>query len=253
MAVIDDDGKIRGAIGNYVYRRVNKKGVIQSHPGSLKPKGNTIIENKRFGSASEITATIYPFIKRFGLNMCYSYVYGKLVNYFKRVLFTDLVEKEKGEYLYLDESNSLAKIFQILPIAEKNENTISIEIPSIQLVSGNKKFAKGQYMEYRMQLWILNYESNNLACVYNGTSERFDMARQIEAQELKIDISLLEEDVIQKETLSELEVSMEEGLLVLCFGVQFFEHVYDTVGLNTKEVNPAGILGAWHLGGELGR
>lgn len=251
MATIGDDGKVRGTIGNLVYRRVNNKGVIQSHPGTIKAKGKTIIENERFGRASEITSVIYPLIRRFGLNLCYSYVYGKLVNYFKRVLYTDLLGSTKGEYLYLDESNSLALVFKELPIAEKIGNILTMKVPETKLVRGDKKIPKALYMEYRTQLWILSYDSNNIACVYNNTSERFDIAQQIEAQEIEIDISLLKHDDILGDALSELEISMEEGLLVLCFGVQVFEHIYDPVGFNTKKFNPAGILGAWHLGGKV--
>lgn len=251
MAIIDDDGKIRGAIGNYVYRRVNKKGVIQSHPGRLEPKGDTILENKRFGGASKINKVIYPYIKRSGLNMCYSYLYGKLVNYFKRVMYTDLLNREKGEYLFLDEDNCLAKIFPELPIAEKNGDILTVRIPEANLTKGNRRFAKAEFMEYRIQLWHMDYKLSGVSCLYNTIQDRLYMGKEIEAQEITIDLSKLENDVILNEKLSELGVSLEGGLLVMCFGINLFEYSQDFVSLNSKKLNPAGILGAWQLGGEV--
>lgn len=249
MAIIGDDGKIRGTIGKHVYRIVNNRGIIQSHPGTLKPKGDTVEENIRFGKASEFTSCIYPAVKRFGLNMCYSYVYGKLVNYFKRILYTDLMGNSKGEYFYLDEKNSLSKVFKGIPKAEKNGSIISIEVPDVQEHRVIARSIQGNHLEYRMQLWVLNYESTDMTCVLRETTERLQLSKQIKAQEIKIDLSSLKYDIFEKKLLSELKITFDEGLLILCFGVQFFEDHIDTVGNNTKKFNPACILGAWHLGG----
>src|SRR5690606_13895741 len=106
MAIIDQYGTIRGTVGRFVFRKINGKKVVQSHPGPLKPKGETLVENRRFGDSSELTSSIYPYIKEFGLNLCYSYLFGSLITYFKRVLYSDLVNKEEGKYVSLDKDNN---------------------------------------------------------------------------------------------------------------------------------------------------
>src|SRR5690606_34467969 len=99
-------------------------------------------------------------------------------------------------------------------------------------------------MEYRLQLWHLDYQSNNVSCLYNRVQDRLEMGKTIEAQEIKIDLNILEDDVMSDEKLSKFGISLEVGLLVICFGISFYEYRHDFVGLNSKKINPAGILGA---------
>src|SRR5690554_3531124 len=87
MAIIKN-GKIHGRIGNYVYRVVNGQEIIQSYPRTVKPRGGTVLESKKFGKAAYQSARIFGFLKDFALNNQDGSFYCSMVSFFKKSFYS---------------------------------------------------------------------------------------------------------------------------------------------------------------------
>src|SRR5690606_6541586 len=148
------NGKINGKIGPLVYRYLNDKTIIQAAPRRIKPRGGTIVENEKFGEASHFTSAVYESLKEFGLNRCYSYLFGRLVSYFKKVFYSGLKDQKLGKYVNLDKKDDLSKLFSSYPKAEKDANIISVHVPSINVKGKDKKYANANFMNYEVKLFL---------------------------------------------------------------------------------------------------
>ena len=153
MAKIDKYGRIRGLVGNLVFRVVNGEGVMQTRPKRRKSSGDTIIENQHFADGVKLGGALYVQLKDFGWNRCYSYLYGKLAAYMKRFLHGNQVHVSEGEYLAMDKNDGLSRLFKKpLPSAKKEGNRIHVHIPAIKAFSKDRQLAYADYLSYEVVL-----------------------------------------------------------------------------------------------------
>src|SRR5690606_37590762 len=61
-------GKLHGRIGNTVHRVFRGQEIVQSYPKTVKPSGETLVENRLFGVCSSMNSKVYRLIKDFSLN-----------------------------------------------------------------------------------------------------------------------------------------------------------------------------------------
>src|SRR5690606_24666267 len=140
MAKIDKYGRIRGLVGNLVFRVVNGEGVMQTRPKRRKSSGDTIIENQHFADGVKLGGALYVQLKDFSCNRLFSYRYGKRAAYMKRVLHGSQDHASEGEYSAMDRNDSLTRLFKKpLPTAKKEVNRIHDHIPAIKALSKDRQ------------------------------------------------------------------------------------------------------------------
>lgn len=236
MAIIDKDGMIRGLVGNLVCRVVNGKGVLQSRPRPRKPSGKTLIENEQFADGSELSKELYPLLKDFGWNRCYSYLFGRLTTYLKRFLHGDLADVTVGEYLAMDRNDGIRQLFKRLPTAKREEKMLSFDIPAVAPFKENHRTAYVEYFSYEVVLLG--------ACTEDVSIDKFDVLYSFETEIFKNTDGYPEQNI--KVDFEQLDVS-KANLLVVGFRVKLLEHPASSAFSNSKEANPVGILGMWRL------
>ncbi|MFB5945207.1 hypothetical protein [Albibacterium profundi] len=236
MAIIDKKGKIRGKIGNYIHREVNGKQVLQSTPGSIKPKGGTIEMNKHFRSAAELSGMVYRDLKNYAWDRSYSYLHGRLTGLLRHLSLPDYEEMEGGHYMALDRNDSLRHLFPILPTAVKTGNRLRINIPKVNTTKRNKKLANADYAAYEVTLMGFatdEKDESNPHILQVVNTDRFKIANGFDKKHIDIDLS---------EALT-----FNSGLLLALIRAELFQFKNSAAFLNSKEINPVSILGTWKL------
>lgn len=236
MAIIDKKGKIRGKIGNYIHRDVNGKQVVQSTPGSIKPKGGTIEMNKHFRNAAELSGMVYQDLKNYAWDRSYSYLHGRLTGLMRHLFLPGYEETENGQYLALDKDNSLRHLFPLLPTAAKTGTHLRINIPKINKAKRNKKLANADYASYEFTLMGFASDEKgegNPHTLQVVKTERFKIANGFDKKHIDIDLSKT--------------ITFNSGLLLALIRAELFQFQSSAAFLNSKEVNPVSMLGAWKL------
>lgn len=233
MAILNKNGKLRGRIGNYIHREVNGKQVIQSSPKPRAPKGGTIVENHKFQVAAQLSAMLYHPIKDFAWDRSYSYLHGRLTSAIKTLLFSDGEQQQLGKYIALDKNNHLQEIFNELPTTSKAGSQLEIDIPKIKATKGNKKLANAEYISYEVAL--MNFSDDGILSTEQLLkTERLKLDREYAGQRLTVDL--------------DKRISLGTDLLLVLIRTELFKYLNSSAFLNSKELNPAGILGLWKLG-----
>lgn len=236
MAIVDKHGMVRGLVGNIVYRVVNGKGVIQTRPKPRKSSGGTLVENEQFADSSKLSVSLYPLLKDFGWNRCYSYLYGKLVTYVKRFLHGDLADAHEGEYLAMDKNNGIRQLFKRLPSAIKNDNTIDIHVPALVPFKADHRMAYAEFLSYEVVLlgaFIEDMSVDSLEVLDSLETEIFRSSGGHSEQRIKLDLEQLD--------------GSEINLLIVALRTKLLEDKASSAFSNSKEANPVGILGLWRL------
>ncbi|TCK85084.1 hypothetical protein [Albibacterium bauzanense] len=244
MAIIKN-GKIHGRIGNYVYRVVNGQEIIQSYPRTVKPRGGTVLESKKFGKAAYQSARIFGFLKDFALNNQDGSFYCSMVSFFKKSFYSkhkiaDNPVFDDWETVPGFESmvvNSKAQVSDIL--LEKPQVSITGESCTLDIseFDANQE-AKGimkdvSHIGFGFLLIHYDFDSRFAEVVHYFESERFRISKGFKEQNFEIPL------VIDNATI-------ERGMLLFAFGLRLFASLQSFGYLNNKSFNPCAILGVWY-------
>ena len=244
MAIIKN-GKIHGRIGNYVYRVVNGMEIIQSYPRRTKQAGKATLGNKRFGLSSKMSSKIYSIAKEFALHSIDGTFYGELMAFIKSNFYSDqsIVEEEdyrtwKGvpfdRFWSINKGPTIQQILKYPPQTHMIEGIIRVQFPRIEWRnSSNKYIQRANYFSYSVILIHYDFETGQARNVFEFNSERRLKNKEYEQEDYEI-------------RLEDLNYPIENGLLMICYGLRFFE-MKDSYGyINSKKFNPCGVLGVWY-------
>lgn len=235
MAKIDKYGRVRGLVGNLVFRVVNGEEIIQSRPKRRKRSGNTIIQNQQFADGTELGGALYVQLKDFGWNRCYSYLFGKLAAYLKRFLHSDLANAAQGEYLAMDKHDALRKLFkEAFPSATKRGDVVTVHVPSVKPFNKNFQLAHADYLSYEVVLMGFSSDGStrsDIDNVYRFETDVFWREKGYEAETIEWNLAQI--------------VNQDVKLLIAAMRVKLLEYSNSSAFSNSKEANPVGILGVW--------
>jgi|GEM_PF-2021711 len=241
---VEIKGKLRGRIGNVVYRVVNGKQFAQSLPSRKRKKRKATMHNRHFAKASTFGSCVYGPIKRFGLNAVDYSFYHKLVSIGKKQIFNEhaLLEHEKyhdwnlipdTDYLEINPKSDVNRYFGVLPNLIVDNNEIVVQVEAIKF--GNyKKLALKDANNFQICISLVHYTFDE---VYAGTylykSDVFTTFKGSDGIEFRIDLDTLEPPV-------------KNMLIIVCYGLFFSPTNEIPHYLNTKDFNPIGVLGMYY-------
>jgi hypothetical protein len=244
MAIIKN-GKIHGKLGNYVYRVVNGKEIIQSYPRFTKQRGGSILENESFGKISQQSSKIYRLVKDFALNGINTQLYNEMVRFFKRnfssdheiihdPLFDNWRDIPSFDRLVINSNIQPGSILLKNPIVTINEESCFVQFPKFELYRGlRKKLNSASHIAFGFRLIHYDFSSGMAQIVFELESERFSISKGFEEQYFTIPLSVN-------------NVPIEKGLLIFAYGLRFFASSQSFGYINTKEFNPSVVSGIWY-------
>lgn len=235
-----NNGKLRGKVGNTVNRVFRGQEIVQSYPRTLEPRGQTVVENKLFGECAKMNSSIYRLIKDFALkSMDYSFSWETMAllkrNFFQRERQSnslDWISVGEAENLAINKNVLIEDVLTGSPLIDFNEGKISILIPEHQEIEKHPLMKGVMSLEYSVSL--IHYDINRK---FAEVTHAINSGRNYLTEGLS--------EKIHEFQLVDDERSIKDGLLILCFGLRFFESSISYGYINSSELNPTAILGMW--------
>jgi len=243
MAIIKN-GKIRGKVGNAIYRVVGDKEIVQSAPKKYELTENSKIESNRFGKASKLASKIYRSVKDFALNCVKETFYRELVTLFRGLQSFDFYNLDGGEnipWTLIPKTEALAinKVVEVdailgsYPTATFDNDRCTIQIPEFDMNKVKGKLPTGTgFIEFTASV-LHHYSEIGVYSTCNYSSELLSIYDVIPEQEITLPVEWASDD-------------LDEGLVVVCFGLRFYANLNSRRDLNTMTYNPSAILGIWY-------
>ncbi|HEY1025683.1 MAG TPA: hypothetical protein VGE26_11000 [Sphingobacteriaceae bacterium] len=247
MARIDNQGKIRGSVGNYSYRVVGDKNLLQSKPGKVKQTANTKESASEFGlastSAKVIRSCLYALIqgRHDGgmINRLQQTVYHAIKTGTgtrgNRTLYDGDLSKLLG--FEFNNRSPLSEVLKIKPSAVMDgSGRILVTIPSFKTRRDMKMPSRANGCYLRVVVTALNFSSAYFQ--YTGH------------QQLNIQASSVHEE----QTLT-FDQEIPQGCVVLISMSLHFYTPQTLVGeivLNSDELNPVSLIGIFKTDAENG-
>jgi len=245
MAIIKN-GKIRGLIGNLVYRVVNGQETVQSAPRKSKTKKPPTELNVQFGNTVRVCTKMYRLIKEFALNALDGRFYRDLVRLLRMNLYSDqsvFDDSRFDTWNYLPDSRRMAiskhlkteDMFNGHVRANIEDDVCEVRIPHYDPERVSWKLRnRADCMEFAFTLIHYDFENDHAEVIGNYTSERLWTYHQHSARTISVPL---------KSTSGE---DITKGLIAVCFGIRFYAAMDSAGYLNTKEINPTSMVGVWY-------
>lgn len=244
MAIFED-GKLRGKLGNLVYRTVNGRTVVQSYP--RKPKGGYQLteRNTDFGVASKAASRLYGQLKDFALNLTMRSLHNSLnsllIREFKHLQPAEAVDAWSlvpgSEDVLVGRRAWLDDMMDMEVLMDLEDGKCGVWIPPLELEGS--RFTKfriwGRVRELELAATLLHYDfgTNSASVVARWNSGRF--VKSNAPGEVGLNWDLLDGD----------GVLIDNGLLLGCVGLRMFASETSESYLNTEAFNPFSVVGIW--------
>lgn len=244
MAIIKN-GKIHGRIGNYVYRVLNGQEIIQSYPRTVKPRKGTIVESKRFGKASTQSSKVFRLLKFFSLSLQEGSLYCSMVSFFRGNFFSKTEINKDPAY---DDWNVVPGFERMVINSKVQISDILLENPKVTIAGDNSTISIAEfkadpskkslmsdmsYLGFAFALIHYDFDDEYAEVIHYFESERFNISKGFEEQNFEI-------------PLLAGKTPIENGMLLLAFGLRLYVTPEGYGYLNNKSFNPCAILGVWY-------
>lgn len=234
------NGKLHGTVGKTVNRVFRGQEIVQSYPRTLPPRGQTPIENSLFGECAKMNGAIYRLIKDFalkGLDYDFSWETMALLkrNFFQRKtpsVGPDWISVGAAENLAINKKVSIEEVLNEVPLIDFNGEKVSVLIPAHKEIEKHELMKNTVSMEYSISL-----------IHYNIHLKMAEVAHVLNSGRNYLTEGLPEK--IYEFSLVDDERSIRDGLVILCFGLRFFESSISYGYMNSLKFNPTAILGMW--------
>lgn len=245
---IYEDGKLKGKLGNVVYRTVNGKMVVQSYP--RKPKGGYKLTDRHdeFAIATKAASRLYRQLKDFALNLTMRNLHNSLIGLFIReykhlrpgqqpegwALVPGSLDVRVGSRAWLDD------LLEDEIVMRVEGGKCGLQIPPLKLHGG--RFAKyriwNEVREMELAFTLLHYdfETDSASVVERWSSGRFPKNDAPGRVVLDCDLVDVNGDLIS------------DGLLLGCVGLRLYASEMSDSYLNTEGFNPFSVVGLWANG-----
>lgn len=244
MAIVKN-GKLRGQVGNSIHRVYKGREIVQSYPQTLKPSGDTLIENTLFGECSRMNALIYRLLKDFALEHLGYELSWKTMAIFKRLFFKRTGRSLIGlpnwrkinEFtnLPINENILMEDILFQLPEVDIDNNKIFFWLPPNKEINRLASLEGCFFIEFSVSLIHYDFQLKFAEVIYTNNSGRRHISQGLEEQEIEVELP----DSYWK----------KEGLIIVCVGLRFFFSSESYGYLNSEKMNPTEIVGMWYKGG----
>ena len=244
MAVIDNKGRLRGSIGNLVYRAVGNTNIVQSKPGKIKQTLSTKESALEFGLASNCGRILRELYNSFA-----GYSDSRLLNRMNVSLLKMLRDSDKPrgerdlhdgnpEHLRGLQFNTNSPLTEALPVRPKcsmEDGAVRIYLPSFK---GSQLMLPrySQTCVLRLMIAAINFRE--------GYYEYLDY------KDIEVERGIV---VPEQEWIS--EVALPAGSIVLVsaslhyFGMQDING--ERLGFNSADCSPAEVIGAYKISEEV--
>lgn len=245
MAIIDNRGIIRGAVGPSVFRHSNGKNILQSKPRTYRQTAASIASSAEFGLISSSAAII-----RHAFEPAYRYYDGRAVGRMTSAVGRSVRsaagtvrgqrDLHDGDLSCLpgtefNRNSPLKDVLLVQPQISRDDNgAVLVQMPALNMKTDLKLprelSNKGYKLKVRFLLLAFNFRESYYECV---------------------DHQELEYLLHQKGAAQDLTLSgdiPEGSLLLLSMSVSLYgSHALDEglVLLNSKAFSPAALVGAW--------
>lgn len=243
MAIVKN-GKLRGQVGSSIHRVYKGREIVQSYPKTLKPSGDTLIENNLFGECSRMNSLIYRLLKDFALEHLDFELSWKTMAIFKRLFFKRTGRRLTGlpNWRKIDEFTNfpinenilLEDILIQLPEVDVNNNKLFFWLPPNKEINRLPSLEGAFFMEFTISLIHYDFQLKLAEVIYTSNSGRRYITQGFEEQEIEVELP----DSYWK----------SEGLILVCFGLRFFSSSESYGYLNSEKLNPTEIIGMWYKG-----
>jgi len=241
MAVIKN-GKIHGKVGNYVYRVVNGQSIVQSRPRKFELSKETKKENDRFADTSRMCSKIYRLMKDFALNKVDSSLFAYLFAFLKQNFFS--LNRIDQDSFYDDWEivsgtqntpiNAYLRVEEVLlafPKMKFENDQCIIDFPLYKHQKKRGSFIhEATCFEYSVSMIHYDFKEDLALPLLDWNSGRYHLSDGFPENRIDVPLRINDEWV-------------QNGLIVVCFGIRFFAAMESYGYLNTKEINPTSILG----------
>jgi len=240
MAIIKD-GKIKGKIGNYIYRVVDGQEIVQAYAAKPKQSANTKLASAQFIRAAKTGSKVYRQAKSFALDFARPKVYRDIVSNLRGSAYAEIGDKTdlQSDWAIVPNSNPmpinkdalLEDYFKINPEVIFSETAFTVHIPKLMDITKGRQPKGSNYLELFVSIYHthrdMTYELSR------HQSERIPIVEGFEEQNVTLPLEWMEN--IDK-----------NGIVYVCFGLSFFEQANSRTQINESRYNPSAILGMWH-------
>ena len=242
MAIQDSRGRIRGPIGNIIYRVVGTANILQSRPRSVKQTAATKASGLEFGLASSAACVI-----RQAFSPIYQWYDGGMINRCTQAVLKSIrgsLSKPRGQrdlhdgdagYLkgfQFNANSQLSEVLAVRPVASMNEDgKLSISLPSFREYGEVKGPKDPSVCKLRLLVVAFHFKEN---CYEYLRYEELDIPRGsiTEAQLWEVDTSVA-----------------AGGLILVSMSLDFYgrDSLTGDSSMNSKACSPAEIIGAFQV------
>lgn len=265
MAIISK-GKLRGKVGNVIYRVVDGKTVVQSYPRPPKDGYPLTEQNARFAAATKMGSRLYKQLKDFGCHVVEARLFGNLTR-FLMTHYEEMVpvgtasagESDFGSAalpsgwrliqgdrrLVMGRKALMTDFLTDVPKMRVSDGGFSLQIPGfpayrdrldrLQDAHGAVHPMVHRAAEVELLFMLLHYdlEMGVVQIVDRWSSGRLPRGEAYDSRTLQRDLLGSDGDLL------------DSGVLLGCFGVRLFASSLSTTHMNNEKYNPAEILGVW--------
>jgi hypothetical protein len=245
MAIIDNKGIIRGAVGPSVFRHSRGKNIIQSKPGKYKQTAASIASSAEFGLINSSAAII-----RHAFEPAYRYYDGRVVGRMTSAVGRSVRsaagticgqrDLHDGDLSYLlgTEFNKNSLLKDVLPvqpqISRDDSGAVVVQMPALNMKTDLKLSRELMYKGYKMKVRFL-------LIAFNFRESYYEF---IDSQDLEY---LLSKNAGARELT--LSGDIPQGCMLLLsmsvslYGCNALDEGF--VLLNSKAFSPAALVAAW--------
>lgn len=242
---IYEDGKLKGKLGNVVYRTVNGKSVVQAVPRPPKGGYKLTERNKVFGVATRAASRLYRHLKDFALNLTMRELYASLNSLFLREyeylqpvdgdgdwsLVPDSLDLRVGKRAWLEDLMDDEVVMRV------ENGRCRVMMPPVKLqgrrFSRQRIWKETEEMELAFTLLHYDFETGSASVVDRWVSGRFRKSSLHGRVELHYPLADASGNPI------------ENGLLLGCVGLRLYAAEMSDAYLNTAGFNPFSVVGIW--------
>ncbi len=242
MAILEN-GSLKGLVGNLVFRKSNKKTIVQTGPGrKTKQTQATKAAARDFGHLNTAGSRIRNIMGEIHLNMHDGSMHNRLINHLKRVIWAN--SAPVGEKTI--RGGKIDRLINFQFVEKCHMHDYMHFDPEIKML-GTKLFSI-KFPKFNMQKDIHRPKYCNLIkinlmiAIFN-----FDKQQYIRWHKHQIPISLQapSKDIELEELLFDVDHQDAETVLI-GMNIEYYERFGENSSLlNNKDLHPAAIVGAF--------
>jgi len=240
MAVIEKDGALRGTVANYVYRRYRNLNIIQSKPGRVRQTLNSKKSSLEFGlccsTAKQLRTAFQPVVMGYDGSMI-----NRLNGLVRRSVQAcrsksagqrDLHDAELSmlQGFQFNADSALSKVLKVRPeVSLTADRRVRVKIPALDRLTDIQAPARTSY--YILRAMVVAFDFKKELYCYAGH------------RDLLIESCTPAQDWLMDEVVPEGRVVM----VSISLHAYLTNQLTDAVSINSKNWNPAELMGCWSV------